>query len=123
MTSTESHAPEFVGDMTFEPIASPPHSTREDWMARAGGEYGASRIAAVYLNMSDKELWDHVQEYGDTDDEIGDAIVELAEWFQGWAVYHKTGHEVMQAVFARLVVIGERLCGKEAMGGTDDEED
>ena len=106
---------EYVGDLTFDPSDIKSATTLDDWLDRARREYRMSRIAIAFLNMSDAELERHVNSFGDTDEKRGRLAMDLVEWFQGWIERYRAGEKVTTAAWARLVVVGERLCGREVV--------
>ena len=67
------------------------------------------------LNMTDEELERYARSLGETDDESALAAVELAEWCQAWANNYEAGRDVARSANARMIVITERIYGREAM--------
>ena len=104
---------EYLGDTTFAGIDVKGQMTKEAWLRRAGAEYAMSRFVLRILNMDDKELKDFADALGTTDDERGSAIADLLEWFSSWEDHYKEGAETLDSTTARLLVIGERLIGRQ----------
>ena len=104
---------EYLGDVKYGPCNVTAKSTREDWLRSAGTEYVMSRFAIRILNMDDKEVAEFADVLGTTDEERANAIADLGEWFQNWRERYEAGAETIAMTVARLMVIGERLIGRQ----------
>ena len=116
--TAESKPMEYVGDITFKGENITPESSLEDWLEQSQHEYLLSRAAAVYLNMDDQELSEHLKEYGETEEERTNHLCNMVETFKVWANKYEAGNDVMRSVVARLIVIGERWIGQEVVEDT-----
>ncbi len=106
-----SPALEPVGDLKFDPPAGGPivpESNWEDWLDWAMVEYELSRRAAQVLNLADQELEALVRDGDDID-----SWVDLIETAVQSKKRHEAGREVMGAVVCRLLIVMERILGKE----------
>ena len=104
---------EYVGDLRFKPHNVKPETTREEWLEHASLEYTMSRVAAVILDFSDAEAEDFARKLGDTVDDQGNAVACMAEWFLEWKERYQAGAEVTGCAAARLIIIGQRLFGRD----------
>ena len=104
---------EYIGDLKFGRANLTGETTREDWLKNAVTEYAMSRFSLRILNMDDTELEAFANELGTTDEERGHAVVDLLEWFENWQERYKAGVDAIDGSMKRLMVIGERLIGRQ----------
>ena len=100
---------EYVGDTKFAASNVALELDLQDWLGRATREFAMAQLAAKFLNMDDIELESLVHDLGDTDEERGDAVVDLAEWFKSWREWYTAGEDITSSAFARFVIIAERM--------------
>ncbi len=108
-----TQATEYAGDLRFKPHNVKPEATRKEWLEHASLEYTMSRVAAMILDFSDAEAEDFARELGDTLDDQGNAMADMVEWFLGWKERYQAAADVTGCAAARLIIIGQRLCGRE----------
>ncbi len=107
-----TQATEYVGDVRFKPL-NVPEAPRDEWLERASLEFTMSRVAAIILKFSDAEAEDFARKLGNTPEDQCNAMADMAEWFLGWKERYEAGAEVIDCAVARLLIIGQRLCGRE----------
>ena len=104
---------EYVGDLKFGPAEGRPveaRSTIEDWYKGAREEFVLSRLILPILNGTDEDVERMVRKM---DDRECDDVITLAERCEFWKERHEAGAEVMGAASARLMIVCERIIGKE----------
>ena len=112
-------APEYVGDTGFKSADIKPQLSPEDWLQRARQDFTMSRAAIAFLNSDDEQLERRVHSLADrTKKPPVEVAVELMGGFNDWAERYEAGGKVARAAAARMVVIAERLCGRETMERT-----
>ena len=109
---------EYVGDTEFPSFNVSQRFTEEEWRQRAQGEYRLTCFAANVLDMDDKQLAAYARTLGSTDEESCHAFMDLADWIKEWRDRYKDNVSAMEAVAARMIVIVERLAGREHMEET-----
>ena len=106
---------EYVGDTTFPSCDLKPQSTLEDWLESARHEFQLCRTATAILNMDDKELEEYGRALGDDEDAQGNALMDIYDWLDHWEKKYLAGAETTGRASLRLLVIAERLHGREQM--------
>ena len=104
---------EYVGDLKFGPAEGEPveaRSTIEDWYEAAREEFILSRLILPILNGTDEDVERMVRRSVDGE---CDEFLTLAERCKFWKEQYEAGAEVMSAVEARLLIVCERVIGKE----------
>ncbi len=109
---------EYVGDTKFPSFNVSQRFTEEEWRQRAQGEYRLTCFAANVLDMDDKQLEAYARTLGTTDEESCHAFMDLADWIGEWRQRYLDSTEAMDAVTARMVIVAERLAGREHMEET-----
>ncbi len=104
---------EYVGDTKFSSCDIKPKATLEDWLSRAREEFAMKGQAVAVLNMNDEQLERYARTLGSTDEECCHVIIDLAEWFGTWKSNYEAGAEMADAAAVRMVVVAERLAGRE----------
>ncbi len=69
--------------------------------------------AVAILNMNDEQLERYARTLGTTDEECCHAFMDLADWIADWKHRYEDGAEMAGAAAVRMVVVGERLAGRE----------
>ena len=109
---------EYVGDTKFSPCDIKAKVNLEGWLHRAREEFAMKGQAIAVLNMSDEQLEQYARSLADTDEKQAHAIIDLAEWFGAWKSMLEDGAGMADAAALRMVVIAERLAGREHMEET-----
>ena len=109
---------EYVGDQTFSSCDIKPKATLEDWLSRAREEFAMKAQAVAVLNMNDEQLERYARTLGSTDEECCHAFMDLAEWIADWKHRYEDGAGMADAAAVRMVVVAERLAGREHMEET-----
>jgi hypothetical protein len=68
--------------------------------------------------MDDKQLEAYARTLGSTDEESCHAFMDLADWIREWRSRYVDSAEAMEAVVARMIIVAERLAGREHMEET-----
>ena len=87
--------------------------TLQEWIARAVTEYALYRMSDVIMRKSDTDLEDGFRK-GDLKAATL-AVVAMIEELGSWIKAYEGGAEILTSAQGRLIVIAERLVGRDVV--------
>ena len=110
-----------IGHLKFGPAGgdkpiSAGINTFAKWCEQSKHEYLLHHYAISVLNVDDETL-EKMMRSGDDGEEMVGTFLDMADDCQHWIDKYKAGIEVLNSVCGRILIVAERICDEDRIGG------